>query len=378
MQHEIKKAHALLDQNGHLIEPGYTKGLLMDYDRKAIKAKGYRIKEWDYYLINNDEFAVALTIDDNSYMGLDSISLLDLRLDADRPASLGGGKGPWEHTNSPMSAFTFGKVGFPSKSSEGNVAHGNKNYNISFEKNGDTRILKFHMDKFMDGKPIRGEIELKQPDDLESMVIVTPFAEDKKAFYYNQKVNCMAAKGVVEFDGKKYVFGDGSYGVLDWGRGVWTYRNTWYWGSASGEVGGVPFGFNIGYGFGDTSAASENMLFYNGKAHKLSQVTFNIPMRNKNYTTHGGCCGGSSGKVVETADMTEDYMNPWTFTSDDGRFEMNFVPILDRASCTDVKLICSDQHQVFGRYSGTAILDDGTKIEIKDFLGFAEKVFNKW
>ena len=34
---------------------------------------------------------------------------------------------------------------------------------------------------------------------------------------------------------------------------------------------GVPFGWNIGYGFGDNSVATENMLFYEGKAHKLSR-----------------------------------------------------------------------------------------------------------
>lgn len=33
-----------------------------------------RLKEWDYYLISNGHIAVALTIADNSYMGLDSIS----------------------------------------------------------------------------------------------------------------------------------------------------------------------------------------------------------------------------------------------------------------------------------------------------------------
>lgn len=92
--------------------------------------------------------------------------------------------------------------------------------------------------------------------------------------------------------------------MLDWGRGVWTYHNTWYWGSTSGQVDGIPFGWNIGYGFGNTSAASENMLFYGGRAHKLSQVQFHIPMR----------------------DGREDYLRPWTFTSDDGRFEMDFVP----------------------------------------------------
>ena len=157
------------------------------------------------------------------------------------------------------------------------------------------------------------------------------------------------------YDGKTYVFDPSdSFAVLDWGRGVWTYHNTWYWGSASYHVDGVPFGWNIGYGFGDTSAASENMLFYDGKAHKISAVKFNIP-------------GGE-----------KDFMSPWTFTSDDGRFEMDFVPVLDRAACTDVKLIKSDQHQVFGRFTGKAVLDDGRVVEVKDFPGFAEKVENKW
>ena len=72
------------------------------------------------------------------------------------------------------------------------------------------------------------------------------------------------------------------------------------------------------------------------------------------------------------------YTNDWTFTSSDKRFEMHFKPILDRASNTDVGLIASDQHQVFGHFSGTMILDDGRKIELKDFIGFAERVTNKW
>ena len=69
----------------------------------------------------------------------------------------------------------------------------------------------------------------------------------------------------------------------------------------------------------------------------------------------------------------EIYCKPWKFTSSDGRFEMDFLPILDRSACLDYKLIVSDQHQVFGRMSGMAVLDDGTKIEIKDVLCFAEK-----
>lgn len=343
MQHEITSKHPLLDENGHLIETGYAKRMILDYDRKAIKANSLRIKEWDYYLIYNNDYAIALTVDDNSYMALDSISLIDFRI-------------PWENTNSPMKFMTLGKRNFPSSSLKGNVKGEGKNYSIEFIKEDDKRILNFHMDSFLDDKAIEGSITLFDYDD-ESMVIVTPYKESKVHFYYNQKINCMPAQGKVIFDGKEYIFNkEDSFGTLDWGRGVWTYKNTWYWGSGSGIADGHRFGFNIGYGFGDTSKASENMLFYDGKAHKLSEVIFNIPKK----------------------DGKDDYLSDWTFTSDDQRFEMSFKPIIDRAANTDFVILGSNQHQVFGKFTGTCVLDDGSKIEIKDFLGFAEKVSNKW
>jgi hypothetical protein len=141
----------------------------------------------------------------------------------------------------------------------------------------------------------------------------------------------MMVRGRVWYGEDEYQFSDiKAVGTLDWGRRVWTYNNTWYWGSASGCLDGKSFGFNIGYGFGDTLAATENMLFYEGKAHKSEHVPFNIPHRD--------------GKF--------DYLAPWTFTSSDGRFELEFVPILDRKDNTSLGVIASDQHQVFGLFSG--------------------------
>ncbi len=345
MQNEITSNVPLLDKNGHLNRPGFAKRLYWHYDRNAIKASHLKIKEWDYYYIINNNFCVALTIADNSYMGLDSISFISFSEEC-----------PWEQTVSRMQAFTSGKKNLPATSEKGDLVSEGKDYTISFRHLGDRRILTFQMDNFLDKRAIEGDITLHCPE-TESMVIATPFANAPKAFYYNQKINCMPAEGYVSMADTMYYFDrENSFAGLDWGRGVWTYKNTWYWGSASGSIDGVPFGFNIGYGFGDTSAASENMIFYNNKAHKISQVSFNIPMKN--------------GR--------EDYMSPWTFTSDDGRFEMAFAPIIDRAAKTDFKLLCSDQHQVFGRFTGKAVLDDGTVINIKDFIGFAEKVYNKW
>ena len=343
MQYEITQAIPLLDQEGNLNQAGYAKKLLPVYDRSKVKGGLMRLKEWDYYYVGNDRFGVALTIADNSYMGLDSISFLSF------------GEEPWEITKSPMRILTLGKTGLPQTSVEGVSTIFGKGYSLLFRVADGKRVLQAHMDNFKDGAAIDIDVTLTDEPE-ESMVICTPF-EKPGHFYYNQKINCMRASGTVKIGEDVYTFEpDSAFGVLDWGRGVWTYHNTWYWGSASGLVHGVDFGFNIGYGFGDTSAASENMLFFNGKAHKLSQVTFEIPMK----------------------DGKEDYLQPWKFTSDDGRFEMDFQPVIDRASCTDFKVLKSDQHQVFGRFSGTAVLDDGTSLVVRDLMGFAEKVENKW
>ncbi|MBQ3429420.1 MAG: DUF2804 domain-containing protein [Mogibacterium sp.] len=337
--HEVTTVQPLLDAQGELREPGWSRGLVQKYNRADIKAPKFRIKEWDYYLVTGKDFAAAFTISDDGYIGLQSVSLLWL------------GDGPWEHTETVLNAFPMGKLRLPNDSSYGTTKYSDKRLQMSFEVKYQTRHLKCHFENFMDGKPLDAEIVLEQPP-MDTMVIATPWPE-KHAFYYNQKINCMRASGWVKFDGKKYEFDPKTdFGTLDWGRGVWTYDNTWFWGSGNADVDGNSFGWNIGYGFGDTSAASENILFWNVRAHKLDDIIFNIP---------------ESG-----------YMDKWTFTSSDGRFEMEFEPVLDRAACLDYKVIVSDQHQVFGKMSGKAVLDDGTEVNIKDVLCFAEKVHNRY
>ena len=343
MQKRIVTPGMLHDGQGRLIETGYATELIRTYDRSRIAAKRWRVKEWDYYAVCTDRFALALTVDHNGYMFMDSVSLLDFEKNS-------------QVTKSFMGLPFMSPRDLPATSAKGDIRVKGKEYMISFENDGRGRHLEGYMNKF--GGPDTIAFDLYLSDEpKESMVIVTPYRDHPEAFYYNQKINCMRTEGTITLGQKKYACSPAdTFAVLDWGRGVWTYDNTWYWGSASGLADGVPFGFNIGYGFGDTSAASENVLFYDGKIHKLSRVMFNIPVK----------------------DGKEDYMSPWTFTSDDGRFEMDFQPVMDRCSKTDLGIICSDQHQVFGRFSGTAVLDDGRKLKIENLMGFAEKVRNKW
>lgn len=246
----------------------------------------------------------------------------------------------------------MGKYKMPETTHSGNVVFKDKRFAIEYIRHSGSRELNCKVKNFKDGNDLQATITLQQPA-MDTMVIATPWKDDPQAFYYNQKINCLRASGEATLGKQEFFFNpETDFATFDWGRGVWTYKNTWYWGSGNGVVNGKPFGFNIGYGFGDNTAATENMLHYNGKAHKLDKITFHIP--------------------------EDSHLKPWKFSSNEGRFEMDFVPILDRASKINALIVSTNQHQVFGKMSGKAILDSGEVLEIKDLLCFAEEVSNKF
>jgi hypothetical protein len=330
----------LLDARGRLAEPGWATSEVKRYSRAAVRAPKWRLKEWDYYCVLTPDYGIALTVADNGYMGFLGVAWLDLRAGTATEGSV-------------MTAFPMGRMGLPASADAGDLDIAHKGLALSFRHEPGGRRLSVDFPAFDGGRGLKGELRLAQPP-MDRMVIATPFSGAPRAFYYNQKINCMPAQGEILIGGQAHRFDPAdAFGVLDWGRGVWTYDNTWYWGSASGLADGRAFGFNIGHGFGDTSAASENMVFLDGVAHKLGAVTFHLPPG-----TYDGA--------------------PWRFTSDDGRFEMTFEPIVDRASATDLGVMRSIQHQVFGRFSGEVVLDGGERLRVENLVGFAEEVKNRW
>lgn len=340
MQNELTKG-PLLDESGNLIEAGYSTSLVRQYSRNMIKARKGRIKEWDYYYVGNSKYGIALTIADNSYMGMGSISFLNFETKSDI-------------TKSEIKLFTKGKLNLPSSSDIGDVFFKSKKVSISFIHENNRRHLKVYYKNFADKKDLRADLYLEETSEG-SMVIATPFKKDKH-FYYNQKINLLKSAGYVKIGEEIFDFNKDTYGVLDWGRGVWTYKNTWYWSSLNGVYKGKRIGFNLGYGFGDTSKASENMFFYDDKVYKLEDVRFDIPI-------------SKNGK--------DDFMKPWKFRSSTKDINLTFTPILNRHANMNLIFLKSIQNQVFGTFTGYVLID-GKQIYFEDVLGFAEKVQNNW
>lgn len=341
---EIKKQIPLLKSDGTLTEEGWARSPLWTYNRESIAASALKIKEWDYYsvLSPSKDFGISFTASDLGYAGLFAICFLDFK------------RGTFKQIDT-LSVLPLGKTGFPRVNSSGVVQFEDKKLRLRFEVINGKRILEFESKSFdaPDGsKGIHGKIELTEPK-MESMNIATSWKENRKAFYYNTKINCMPASGQVQVGNTMYQFDPKKdFGALDWGRGVWTYKNRWYWSSVSAWIGGKPFGLNLGYGFTDRTPASENTILYDGKIHKLDEVKFIID--------------------------TENYMAPWKFTSNNNRLELDFTPIVDRKSYMNFLVIKTIQHQVFGKFNGTVVLDNGEKLKLENILGFAEDVLNHY
>lgn len=340
-QNQITSPTNLLDENGQLTNPGYCKNNLFIYNRENISASKWRIKEWNFYQFSNGRYMVQLNFFNISMASALTASITDL------------------YTNETCSDMAVELI-TPNKNFLDR--NGDQPSHFEYEKNGrscvfDVGLYSRHL-SFQGkakGKKFTIDATMEKFSPHESITIATPF--DKKGhFFLTQKLNCMPTDATVTVGDKVLRFSKkDTFTVLDWGRGVWPYSNMWYWGNGSMWLDGKLFGFELTWGFGDESNATETAIFYDGKCHKIGAVD-----------------------VVEDPE-TNGWMKPWHFKSQDGRFDMVMTPFYDNYSNMMVlNKVGMVTHQVHGLWNGTAILDDGTVLEIEDMYAFCEKVYNKW
>jgi hypothetical protein len=344
MQVEITRPGALLDDHGRLTHVGWSRQPMLDCNLENARfyswrsLQRFRIKRWDYYAVFTPQRFFSATIADLGYAGNLFVYTLDFATGELH-----------EETLVPL----LGQgVQLPRNSTQGDATYSGKGVEISMRLTPGCRSLSVDWPAFDGGRGIQAEINLSCPPEAESMTLVIPIGE--RRFYYNRKINCMPAEGHLRYgDIQEELKPDMSIGSLDWGRGVWEYRSFWNWASASGFLpDGRTVGLNLGSGFGDTSAATENCLILEGRLHKLEKVKFDYD--------------------------PQDYNRPWKFSDDEGRLDLTFSPFKERVARTNLLVITSQVHQMFGRYSGRVQADDGEEIRLDGLIGFAEEHQARW
>ncbi|PKO14986.1 MAG: hypothetical protein CVU39_13005 [Chloroflexi bacterium HGW-Chloroflexi-10] len=343
-QIQIIQTTPLLKSDGYLNTAGWSPQPMLDSNLEDAHfyrlhfLQPLRMKRWDYYGVTTPTHFFSFTISDIGYLGMVFAYVVDFTARS--------------HHEETLTLPFGGGVQIPRNSDSGITHYASKNVQLTFDVQPGKRSLKVNWENFENGLPLIAEIGLDQPADHESMNLVIPI--EQKRFYFNRKINCMPASGRISYQGKEFsITPKTCLGNLDWGRGVWAYESFWVWASSSGFcTDGRRVGLNLGYGFGDTSAATENAFILEGKIHKLGKVDFN-------YT---------SG----------DFMKPWQMQSDDGRLSLTFTPFYDRTAKTDIKLLYSEVHQMFGEYNGTLMTDQGETVTVQSMKGFAEEHHARW
>jgi hypothetical protein len=345
MQNELTQTSPLLDENGNLVQVGWARYPLLECNlEKAAfypgifrKLQFTRVKRWDYYAIFTPRRFFSATIADLGYAGNIFVYTLDFESGDLHEEGL---------------VIPLGRGITLSRQTVGVCEFQGQGVHLKFEASPGVRQVNVDWPEFHQGRGIQAEIILKQPSTYESMNIVIPIPG--KRFYYNHKINCLPASGRLLYGEIEEILEPGNtLGQLDWGRGVWEYSSFWNWASTSGFLPDRrTVGLNLGCGFGDTSAATENALILDGRVHKLDQVSFNYAPR--------------------------DYMKPWKFKDNQGRLDLDFIPFKDRTATTRLVVIDSEVHQMFGCYTGGVVADDGEVIELEGLIGFAEEHHARW
>lgn len=338
MSNKITEPSNLFNDEGILVQEGWATKPIIKYNREKVLAKWYRLKEWDNYVINHPKYNFSVTIADVGYLGMNSFELVDYEEQK-------------VYSDGVQKFFTKGTMNLPLSSEEGDIEIHDEKFDLLISRLKDKRIIKFDFPTFAE-KGLKGDLTMYQDPSRDSIVKVNRY-EKRKLFYYSDKVVWMPVEGIVEFGGRKYEFNKNEcYTRLDWGRGVWPYKINWYWGAAAGRTqDGHDIWFSHGHSYEDPSLHDKNMVGYDGKGHKLGPIKFIIP---------------------------ENPMDPWKFTSEDGRFEMTMLPIMHNPSKMNFVIFNSKSSLVYGLYTGDVILDDGTKVHVENLLGHAEAIKWKW
>ena len=336
---EIKEKTPLLNDDGTLAAWGWSRHPLMEYNReKLTDEQKKRLKEWDFYSVYNSDYCFEITMANITWMVLITISLSDYKTN--------------EKFSNMRILFNTDALTPPLNPYDNEIFDRGGVYSAYTYAEG-IKTLTFDFPKsVIFGPEIKGKIEIQDDPADDSLATSAPFKETG-SFFYTDKVFAKRASGSVFIKGNEYTFSENnSYAVLDWGRGVWPKEFEWGWAVASGEVNGKVLGLNFGWGEEDSSRFQASAIVYDGIVHKMGKIKWDY--------------------------NPDDIMQPWHFKSDDGRFDITMECDFDHSQEINLYVYYMKTIQPRGMFSGHVVLDDGTVLEVKDILGFAEHCFQKW
>ncbi|MBQ8029488.1 MAG: DUF2804 domain-containing protein [Clostridia bacterium] len=345
-QIEYTEPTPLLNPDGTLNAKGWARHNVFEYNRDLVKRERFiSQKEWDYYTVTDGKKQLLISFANVGIGGFMGLRLLDLETG--------------EVTADSFQIFAGRNRCVPLNRVDAPGRFKNKVGKTEFDFNTTETSRTAFFKTVHKGKNLECFLTMDIPEGLENITTVLPFENDNTKFFMTTKQNCMPTEGVFRFGDYTYEFSkETAFCSLDWGKVNTPRKMVWYWGSGATYLTDEDgkkhiFGFEITWAIGDESYATETCLFYDGKVHKIGAVDVEKFPKGR-------------------------FMEEWKIISEDGRFEMTMKPTFDNRSDLNLKIARMNCHQLYGKWNGRVILDDGKVLEIKDLFAFCEYVENKW
>jgi len=332
---EIAEAVNLCDARGRLLPAavGWSRRPLHTCN---LSGHPLRKKRWNYWCISSESYLFSVTLASVDYMGMAFAYFLEY--DSGRFV---------EKTIT----VPFGRGCDLPDTVRGDVVFSHRDKSLRFAEEGDQTAIHVESPRF-GGSALSADFLVERPADHETLNVVIPWSADR--FHFTSKQNCLPAAGAVRLGGETFEFGGDAFACLDYGRGVWRYGTSWNWGSLSGRQGGRTIGLNLGGAWTDGTGMTENAILIDGH---ISKVAADVQFRYDR----------------------SDFMKPWRVrTEPPGQIDLRFEPFFERVAATNLLLLRSNVHQMFGRYSGSVIPDGGVPVEIEGLLGWVEQHEARW
>lgn len=343
---ELTGPVALCDANGRLNRDavGWSREPL---HTSNVSGHSPRKKRWNYWAVHDDRIFFSATIADVDHYVLAFVYLLEFETQRfiERTAILPpGGLTLPEHVRE---SVVFEQAGAP----------GGRRLALMDTPRG-TRIVVEWPDFGDKGVGLAADLLCEQKRSHETLNVVIPWSRDR--FQFTSKQNTLPAHGNIRLGKEKWrLQRDSSWGVLDFGRGVWKYSTAWNWGAFSTRLPdykterGRTLGINLGSKWTDGTGMTENGICLDGVLSKLGE---DIPF------------------VYDES----NFMKPWRIKAKSKRVDLKFTPFYERVAKAKTGVLFSEVHQMFGRYSGTVVPDTGETIAVQDVFGWIEEHKARW
>jgi hypothetical protein len=301
-----------------------------------LSGRPFRKKKWNYWCITSDRFAFSATIAHIDYMALGSAYLLeyDTRRFTEKTV-----------------IRPFSKTPIMPETVAGDVRYDHKGLRLAFQTTPRGLHMNVEADD-IDGRPLSADLQIDHPDGHETLNVVVPW--NPRTFQFTSKQHCLPTTGTVTLGDETFTFEkDAAFACLDYGRGIWPCSTEWNWAALSARSGPDVIGANMGAKWTDHTGMNENGILLNGVLYKVfDDILFEYD-RN-------------------------DFMAPWHMkTADSDTLDLTFNPFFDRATSTNLLILRSRVHQMFGHYSGILRVGERT-IRLDGVPGWAEEHVARW